>query len=588
MKIKVALIVLVFTGIVAFVAFSANREFAPAGDLPGEEALAFVEFTDLPAFLRLWETSELKQKYLESENFNALKQRRLGLKLASRWQELNEAVGFPLDLEIVRSLAEKRAAIGVYDIGKLEFVFIAPVSGEFFTATAFFQNRDQFEEKLLQNGATVFSTNVAADRGRQPQKLLFAHLKGRFILATSESLLLKTMNNINGISVKKRLTDEPSFKILTENSKPNIVSVWVNQTALNKDYYFKRYWLMPDANKLKNIRAGIFEIAPEEKKIVERRRFLLEKEANAPKLNPAETQKTISLVPEDVSFYQVKTADGKTSAGAIFDCILDRKTQTAKVGSGNYFPAYSIYDFEDFGQRDYEYLDRKFDETIDEIPEDDFKESKVFQDESRRTELQNVLKAAGPQSVLTLTEPKNLPVPLFAEFRRAAVIKTTGAVNQTQFETALAQIVQNRVSIPAPDMNLIWKTAGDDGLSWRELNLPMLGWKACYAERGNNLIVSNDPNLLREILARSENVPVEKVSASVIDNLTVIHLKNKNENFVEIFGKLTGENSNDFFLGNVGSLIETMSGIKTIVIENSTNSKFREDKITFDFEQMPQ
>ncbi len=79
---------------------------------------------------------------------------------------------------------------------------------------------------------------------------------------------------------------------------------------------------------------------------------------------------------------------------------------------------------------------------------------------------------------------------------------------------------------------------------------------------------------------------IEKVFASPIDNLTVIHLKNKNENFDEIFGRLTGENSNDFFLGNVGSLIETLSGIKTITIENSTNSSYREEKITFDFEQI--
>ena len=584
MKIKAALIVFVFIGIVAYAALSADREFVPAEDLP-REALVFVEFTDLPAFLQLWEKSELKQKYLESENFNSLKQRRLGLKLASRWQEFNEAVGFPLDLDIVGSLAEKRAAIGIYDIGKLEFVFIAPVSSEIFTATAFFQNKEQFEEKLLENGTSVFSTNVAADRGRQPHKLLFASIKGRFILATSESLLLQTLNNINGIAGKNRLADEPSFKSLTENLEPNLVSVWVNQTALNKDYYFKRYWLMPDANKLKNIRAGIFEITLEEKKIVERRKFLLENAANTPKLNPDDTQNMISLVPADISFYQVRTADAKTSADAIFDCILDRKTQTAKTESRNYFPGYSFYDFDESEHRDYEYLDRKFDETIDENPEDDFKESKVFQVKSHQSELQNVLRAASPQSVLTLTEPQNLPVPLFAEFHRAAVIKTTGAVNQTQFETAIAKVVKNRISIITPDINLIWKNAGGENrFSWRELNLPMLGWEISYAQRGKHLIVSNDSNLLREILARSEDMQIEEVSAAAIDNLTVIHLKNKNENFDEIFGTLTAENANDFFLENVGSLIETLSGIKTIVIENSNKSGYREEKITFDFE----
>lgn len=585
MKIKVVVIIFVFIGIVAYAAFSAKREFAPAADLP-REAVVFVEFTDLPAFLELWEKSELKQKYLESENFNALTQRRLGLKLASRWQEFNEAVGFPLDLETVGALAEKRAAIGIYDIGKLEFVFIAPVSSEIFTATKFFQNKEQFEEKLLENGTSVFSVfsvNVAADRGRQPQKLLFANIKGRFILATSEKLLLQTLSNINGKTNKNALADEPLFKDLTENSKPNLFSVWVNQTALNKDYYFKRYWLMPNTNKLKNIRAGIFDVFLEKNKIVERRKFLLEREMNTTKLNPAEIQKMLSLVPADVSFYRLQTANAATSVKAIFDCIFDRKIQTAKTEPRNYFSVYSFYDFDDSEQRDYEYLDRKFDETIDEIPEDNFKE--VVGDKNSQSNLQNVLQTANPQSVLTLTAPKNLPTPLFAEFQCAAVIKTEASFNQIQLETAIAQIVKNRVSISAADINLTWKTTSESGFLWRELDLPMLGWEVCYARRGAILIVSNSSNLLREILASSGDIPLEKFSAYPIDNLIVIRLNNKNENFDQIFGKLAGENSNDFFSDNVGSLLETMSGIETIEIESSNNLKYQEENITFNLRQ---
>lgn len=582
MKIKAAAIVFVFIGIVAYAAFSAKREFAPAEDLP-REAVVYVEFTDLPAFLQLWEKSELRQKYLESENFNSLKRRRLGLKLASRWQEFNEAVGFSLDLETVGGLAEKRAAIGIYDVGKLEFVFIAPVSSEIFTATKFFLNKEQFEEKLLENGTSIFSVDVAADRGRESQKLLFASVKERIVLATSEKLLLQTVNNINGKTNKNRLIDEPSFKSLTENLKPNLVSVWVSQTALNKDYYFKRYWLMPDTNKLKNIRAGIFGISLEEKKVVERRKFLLEKEVNTTKLNPTEMQKMLSFVTSNVSFYRLQTADAKTSVNAIFDCIFDRKIQIAKAEPRNYSPSYSFYDFDDSEERDYEYLDRKFDETIDEAPEDNFKKSKVIEDKSYQSNLQNILQTANPQSVLTLTEPKNLPMPLFAEFRHATVIKTVAPVNQIQLENAVAQAARNRVSISASDINLTWKTAGENGLSWRELNLPMLGWEICYAQRGENLIVSNSSNLLRETLAHTEDIQDEKVSAFPIDNLTVIHLKNKN--FDEIFGKLAGENSNDFFLGNVGSLLETISEIKTIEIEKNINSRYQEEKITFNLEQ---
>jgi hypothetical protein len=372
---------------------------------------------------------------------------------------------------------------------------------------------------------------------------------------------------------------------LTENLKPNLVSVWVNQTALNKDYYFKRYWLMTNINQLKKIRAGIFDVSLEENKIVERRKFLLEKETNTTKLHPAEIQKMLSLVPSDVSFYRLQTADAKTSVNAIFDCVFDRKIHTAKTERRNYSPSYSFYDFDNSEQRDYEYLDRKFDEIINKVPEDNFKDSKVVEDKNYQSELQNILQFATPQSVLTLTEPKNLPVPLFAEFRRAAVIKTAAPVNQIQLEKAIAQAARSRISISVSDINLTWKTVGENELSWRELDLPMLGWEICYAQRGENLIVSNSSNLLREILAHSADIQFEKVSASPIDNLTVVDLKNKNENFDEIFGKLAGGNSNDFFLGSVGSLLKTISEIKTVEIENTINSKYQEEKITFNLEQ---
>ncbi len=121
-----------------------REAFAPAEDFP-RGALLYVQIEDLPAFIRLWNESEIKQNYLESENFAEFSNRHLGRKLASRWKEFNEAAGFDLDLETVSAFSQNRAAIALYDVGKLEFVFIAPVSDEIFTATKLFQNKEKFE-----------------------------------------------------------------------------------------------------------------------------------------------------------------------------------------------------------------------------------------------------------------------------------------------------------------------------------------------------------------------------------------------------------------------------------------------------------
>ena len=57
--------------------------------------------------------------------------RHLANKLFARWEEFNEAAGFPIDLDAFSTVADNRAAIAVYDIGKLDLMLIAPMGSSF-------------------------------------------------------------------------------------------------------------------------------------------------------------------------------------------------------------------------------------------------------------------------------------------------------------------------------------------------------------------------------------------------------------------------------------------------------------------------
>ncbi len=198
MKLKFFWTIFVVALVAVFIRSQTNKHaFAPAADFP-REAVLYVQIADLPALIKLWNESEFKGKYLESANFRDFQNRHLGRKLASRWQEFSDAAGFPIDLEMLGKLTGNQAALAIYDVGKLEFVFIAPVSDEVFAATKFAANREKFTEETLDHGTTIYRATVEADRGRQKQELIFTQLKGRFILATSEKLLAQTLNNIKG------------------------------------------------------------------------------------------------------------------------------------------------------------------------------------------------------------------------------------------------------------------------------------------------------------------------------------------------------------------------------------------------------
>src|SRR5215207_927675 len=83
-----------------------------AADLP-RGALLYAQFSDLPALVKRWDESQLKERYLASTNFQQFQSRHLALKLIERWEEFNNALGFPLDALALGEAAENRAALAV-------------------------------------------------------------------------------------------------------------------------------------------------------------------------------------------------------------------------------------------------------------------------------------------------------------------------------------------------------------------------------------------------------------------------------------------------------------------------------------------
>ena len=420
MKLKIFAILL-FVTVIVFAALSQkkNEPFAQAKDFP-RDALVYAQITDLPAFIKLWNESKLKEKYEESQNFDDFQKHHLAMKLVSRWQEFNTSAGFPIDLETVSGIAENRAAVAVYDIGKLEFVFIAPMNDEIFNATKFFQNQANFEEQTLEDGTSFYSCDVEADRGRQKQKLLFANLKGRFVLATSQKLLMRTLTNINGKSKKDRLTDEPLFNNLSGKVAPNLATVWVNQTALNKDYYFKHYWLMGNVKDLKNIRAGIFDFEIQEKRLIERREFLLTQAKVNTKISAEKANQMLAVLPENIPFYHLQVANSENVSNAISDTLFDRQIET-ETDSNSHSNRYDNYDFNDSDWHDYSSLGEKYDENVDDVEAENVTKTNINNEFSRK--ISQSLQATNPNTILQTTRPQMLPEPLFAEFNRVTVLK---------------------------------------------------------------------------------------------------------------------------------------------------------------------
>ncbi len=215
-------------------------------------------------------------------------------------------------------------------------------------------------------------------------------------------------------------------------------------------------------------------------------------------IGSARINEILSLVPENIPFYRLQKASPKLTNEAIENTLFDRSQTDKESGKESNLYTSSFDTFGDYSDyRDYSYSGENFDEAIDETEEDE----RAIEKQDQQTDFSTFLQAANSQAVLTFTEPKVLPAPLFVEFNRAAIISLNApmAFKREEFEAATAKMFCGRTTASASNIQLNWETKTENGFEWRKLELPMLGITANYAVRGDELILTNDAELLLKI-----------------------------------------------------------------------------------------
>ncbi|HEY0099535.1 MAG TPA: hypothetical protein VGB76_11350 [Pyrinomonadaceae bacterium] len=588
-----------------------------AADLP-RGALLYAQFSDLPALVKRWHESKLKERYLASTNFQQFQSRHLALKLVERWEEFNNALGFPLDSLAVGEAAENRAALAVYDIGRLEMVFIAPLGEEKLAATKFFQSMDQFQATELPDGTVYYSRDVEADRGRRQQKFAFASLRGRLVVATGEPLLLRTLANIGGTAKNDRLSDDTAFKTLSAEVSPHFLTVWMNQTKLNDDWYFKHYWVMRNVEQLKDIRASMLDLELRDDKWIEHRNFLLagRKTAGSSSIPAADAQRIHTYIPGDAPYFKLRALDqGSDAASLVRDTFMDRMTDEGKKGVTNW--KWQSYDDSDFypdneseaaGDGGHYSLNPNFDSLIDDPVDARVEEKNELAHGRLRREterkfvagLSESIAAARPSYAATVASPHDSTGALFVEFRRGAVLtlQSPGNFSGQAFESAVGGLAESRLMINGANAGLQWADALCGAQPCRLLALPMLGWTLGYAHRGAELVLANSPEMLQAMLdASSAARPPDANSALSFHDLTVIRFDRREQAFDSLMRKLDAPRvkayweerrkkeqvdsdgaSQEFFSGNIASLLDVASPVREIRIRrNLLPTRLREE-----------
>jgi hypothetical protein len=192
--------------------------------------------------------------------------------------------------------------------------------------------------------------------------------------------------------------------------------------------------------------------------------------------------------------------------------------------------------------------------------------------------------------------------PLFVEFRRVAILplQTPTNLNRQILEDAISKAAQSRLTVAGPSVALKWIDHAENDQTWRELELPMLGWHFCYALRGSDLIIANSSELLSAVLSVGNRpAKVAEQSSSSLNDLTIIRLDQRKPAFDDIMNRLDAESikrrqaerakdekasagtSEEFFSGNIGSLLDVASNVTRIEIKRSSASNSLHEEIDF-------
>ena len=239
-------------------------------------ALLYAQSSDLTGQFKLWRASAAHDKYFSSKSYQTFQESRLFLKLQSRTKEFETAMGLQFDEDTIASLAGGASAISVYDLGKLEMVVVSEMPRTKAFATVLFAHAKSFDERTTAAGTTYYVREFVSDGGRSQQRVAFAYADGDLVLASSESLLQRTLDNTGTKQSADRLSDEitPTLAKATGFAAHN-VTVWLNQAKLNANHYFNSYWIHGNRDDLSKLQAGLIDLEISVGALRERRWFTL-------------------------------------------------------------------------------------------------------------------------------------------------------------------------------------------------------------------------------------------------------------------------------------------------------------------------
>ncbi len=520
----------------------ALSHYVPSG------ALLYLQAKDFSALLTDWDKSAEKQNWLKGSNYEVFSRSRLFLRLADASAEFSSAAGLPADASLLRQVAGTQSALAIFDIGKLQFLYITRLPSASAMQSALWQTRSKFETRNAGGVDFFYRRDAASER-----EVAFAVTGDFLILATREDLVAGALQLMKGCNDHAMEAEPWWLQSVSAAKESGDLRMVLNLEKIVPSPYFRSYWVQQNITELKQYNSAISDLIRVGKQYREER-ILLRKtpvpDESLKNAGPASVSEIVRLVPPQAGFYEAKANPTAEECLALLEAkilaphhgmpVAKQLAPQLQVGNGETGLSSDL-------------------------------ETRIDQPSAHKASVDNVapLKALisrnPARAVLQAQSTEKDKDGVFVRIHSAVALLGESDWKEAEVRTALAEFVQPTF------------TTGQLGINWQRSSgyykLDGL-WTLTVSVSGKYLLISDNPGYLSGMLSSMKQKPAQQPAVYVAG---FDHLRER-ENFLMLARLLDRSGSAserggtpDFFSQNVGSLSSTLTGVSSerIVIRDA-------------------
>lgn len=317
-------VVLATAGAVLQTTAQSPRERDMTSMLPAGAALV-VQAKDLATLVSDWNSSSEKTTWLASANHQVFTRSRLYLRLEKAYEEFSTAAGVPPDMALLSDVAGTESALALYDIGKLEFLYITRLPSARLMEHALWRTRGTYEPRDA--AGTPFYVRVDPESQRV---VAFAVRDRYLVVATTENLVAGALTLIGSQSDQAMNTDGWFAQAVKGAGAPGDLRLVANMAVLVRQPHFRSYWVQGNVTELSQYSSVVSDLTRTPSDIREER--VLQRADEKPVASHAAALGNIvRLVPDTAGLYRAWLAPPADQAVTlVFEKVIATSSTSAQ------------------------------------------------------------------------------------------------------------------------------------------------------------------------------------------------------------------------------------------------------------------